>query len=70
MTAVDQRTKVTTRHEYVVKDPAPYGEVQEAIMFAKRDAQAAGIDTSYDDAMHVTHDDDHIIVYWEEAVKL
>jgi len=70
MSAVDQRTKVTTRHEYVVKDPAAYGNVQEAIMFAKRDAQAAGIDTSYDDAMHVTHDEEHISVFWEESSKL
>jgi len=67
MSAVDIRKTTTVRHEYLVRDPAAYGDVQEAIMFAKRDAQAAGKDTSYDDAMHVTHDDDHIIVYWEEA---
>lgn len=69
MSAVDSRKTTTIRHEYIVRDPAAYGDVQEAIMFAKRDAQAAGKDTSYDDAMHVTHDDDHIIVYWEEVAR-
>lgn len=69
MSVVTIRTRVTTRHEYVVPQPAAYGDVQEAIMFAKRDAQAAGKDTSYDDAMHVTHDDENIIVYWEEVDK-
>ena len=61
------RTRTTVRHEYVVPEPAAYGDVMEAISFAKRDASAAGKDTSYDDAMHVTHDDENIIVYWDEA---
>jgi hypothetical protein len=59
------RTKTTVRHEYVVPNPAAYGDLLEAIQFAKRDAAEAGKDTSYDDAMHVTHDDDNLIVYWE-----
>jgi hypothetical protein len=41
--------------------------VLEAISFAKRDASEAGSNTGYDDAMHVTHDDENNIVYWEEA---
>lgn len=69
MSVVDQRTTTTVRHEYLVPLPAAYGDVLEAIDFAKRDAAAAGIKTSYDDAMHVTHDDDNIIVYWEEAKR-
>jgi hypothetical protein len=62
---VSMRTKTTVRHEYVVPNPAAYGDLLEAIQFAKRDAAEAGKDTSYDDAMHVTHDDDNLIVYWE-----
>ena len=50
MSVVTTRTRVTTRHEYLVPQPAAYGDVQEAISFAKRDAQAAGQDTSYTDA--------------------
>lgn len=61
------RTKTTVRHEYIVPEPAAYGDVMEAIVFAKRDATEAGIDISYDDAMTVTHDDENIIVYWEES---
>ncbi|MBT2537219.1 hypothetical protein [Arthrobacter sp. ISL-69] len=69
MSVVDRRNTTTVRHEYLVPQPAAYGDVQEAIMFAKRDASDAGKDTSYDDAMHVTHDDDNIIVYWEEVKR-
>jgi len=65
MSVVSQRTTTTVRHEYLVPQPAAYGDVQEAIAFAKRDASEAGINTMYDDAMHVTHDDENIIVYWE-----
>ena len=65
MSVVTTRRRVTERFEYFVPQPAAYGDVQEAILFAKRDAEAAGKDVSYDDALHVTHDDDNIIVYWE-----
>jgi hypothetical protein len=65
MSVVTMRTRTTVRHEYVVPQPAAYGDLLEAIQFAKRDAVEAGKDTSYDDAMHVTHDDENIIVYWE-----
>lgn len=69
MSAVDTRTTTTVRHEYLVRNPAPYADVQEAILFAKRDATDAGKDTSYDDTLWVTHNDDHIIVYWEEVKR-
>jgi hypothetical protein len=65
MSVVTMRNRTTVRHEYLVPQPAAYGDVMEAISFAKRDAADAGKDTSYDDAMHVTHDDENIIVYWE-----
>lgn len=67
MSAVDQRSVTTIRHEYVVRNPAAWGDVREAMAFAERDMKAAGKDTRYDDAAHVTHDDDNIIVYWEEC---
>lgn len=69
MSVVSNRTTVTTRHEYIVPQPAAYGDVLEAVAFAKRDATEAGKDTSYDDALTVTHDDDNIIVYWEEVKR-
>jgi len=69
MSAVDRRTTTTVRHEYLVRNPAPHADVQEALLFAKRDAAAAGQDTSYDDALWVTHNDDNIIVYWEEVTR-
>ncbi|TQJ60496.1 hypothetical protein FBY30_2764 [Arthrobacter sp. SLBN-83] len=68
MSVVTPRTRVTKRHEYAVPQPAAYGDVEDAILWAKRDAQAAHVDTSYSDALHVTHDDDNIIVYWEQEV--
>jgi hypothetical protein len=70
MSVVTNRTTVTKRYEYIVPQPAAYGDVQEAILFAKRDAEAEGVDVSYDDAMHVTHDDDNIIIYWEESSRV
>ncbi|MDQ0241194.1 hypothetical protein [Arthrobacter bambusae] len=69
MSVVDQRTTTTVRHEYLVPQPAAYGNVLEAIDFARRDAGAAGVKIEHDDAMHVTHNDDNIIVYWEEVTK-
>jgi len=67
MSVVTTRTRVTERHEYVVPQPAACGDIMEAITFAKRDAAEAGVNTSYDDSLHVTHDDENIIVYWETA---
>ena len=69
MSVVNTRTTTTVRHEYMVPQPSAYGDVIEAIQFAKRDAEQAGKDTSYDDALTITHDDDNIIVYWEEEKK-
>jgi hypothetical protein len=65
VSVVSMRTKTTVRHEYIVPDPAAYGDLLEAIQFAKRDAAEAGKDTSYDDSLHVTHDGDNLIVFWE-----
>lgn len=67
MSVVTTRSKRTTRYEYVVPQPAAYADVMEAVSFAKRDATEAGKDTSYDDALMVTHDDENIIVYWEDV---
>lgn len=69
MSVVDKRKTTTTRHEYLVRQPAAYGDVREAMQFAIRDKDAAGLQTSSDDALMVTHDDENIIVFWEEASK-
>jgi len=65
MSVVTTRTKTTTRHEYIIPQPAAYGDVREAMQFALRDKDAAGLTTNYDDSLTVTHDDENIIVYWE-----
>lgn len=59
------RTTTTVRHEYLVPQPAAYGDVVEAIATAKRDAADGGVKVNFDDALMVTHDDENIIVYWE-----
>lgn len=70
MSVVTTRKRVTERHEYIVPQPAAYGDVNEAILFAKRDAEAAGHRMGFDDSLMVTHDDDNIIVYWEESSRV
>ena len=66
MSAVEIRTVITKRHEYAVGTPAVWADVREAMAFAKRDKEAAGLDTSYDDSIMVTADEETITVYWEE----
>lgn len=67
MSAVDQRTITTIRHEYVVPLPACWADVKEAMAFAVRDREAKGLSTDYDDIIRVTADEEHIITYWEET---
>lgn len=66
MSAVEQRTVTTIRHEYILRLPACWADVKEAMAFAARDREAKGLTNSYDDVIKVTADDDHIITYWEE----
>jgi hypothetical protein len=37
--------------------------------FAARDREAAGLSNDWDDVIRVTHDDENIIVFWEEEGK-
>jgi len=69
MSVVTKRKVATTRNEYLVPQPAAYGDVREAMQFALRDKDDAGYETSYDDSLMVTHSHENIIVYWEEVAK-
>lgn len=69
MSAVNQRTRTTVRHEYYVASPAVWADVKEAMAFAARDRTAKGLSNEWDDVVLVTHDDENIIVYWEEDQK-
>lgn len=66
MPAFTERTINVTRHEYVLRSPAPWGEVGKAQAAASQDMKAAGKDPSYDDAAHIEARDDEVIVFWIE----
>lgn len=67
MSAVEQRTVTTVRHEYILPTPACWADVKEAMAFAARDRETKGLRVDYDDIIQVTADDEHIVVYWEET---
>lgn len=66
MANYDKRTVTSTRHEYVLKSPAPWGEIGKAIAAAQQDMKAAGKDPSYDDAAHIEARDNELVIYWVE----
>jgi hypothetical protein len=67
MSAVDQRTKTTTRHEYTIPRPACWSDVKLAMRMAAGDREAAGLSNDWDDAIRVDSDDESVIVFWEEV---
>ena len=67
MSAVSERTKTTTRHEYYVPAPACWTDISMAMTWAANARTAAGLDNSFDDVIKVDHEDENIIVYWEET---
>lgn len=66
MPAFNERTVTITRHEYVLKSPAPWGEIIKAYNIAEQHMRSAGQDTSYDDAAHIQSRDDEVVIYWTE----
>lgn len=66
MSVVDQRTKTTIRHEYVIPSPACWSDVKMAMHWAAQAREAAGLSNDYDDVIRVDSDDENIIVFWEE----
>lgn len=69
MPAFNERTVTVTRHEYVLKSPAPWGEVGKAITAATQAIKAAGKDPSYDDAAHIEARDDEVVIVWTEEKR-
>lgn len=69
MPAFNERTVTVTRHEYVLKSPAPWGEVIKAYAVAEQHMLAAGKDPSYDDAAHIEARDDEVVVFWTEKTQ-
>jgi hypothetical protein len=70
MPAFNERTVTITRHEYVLKSPAPWGEVGKAISAANQAMEAVGKDPSYDDAAHIEARDGEVVVVWIEEKKV
>ena len=69
MPAFNERTVTITRHEYVLKSPAPRGEVDKAVAVANQAMEAVGKNPSYDDAAYIEARDDEVVVYWIEEKK-
>jgi hypothetical protein len=66
MSAIDTRTKTTTRHEWIIPTPACWTDVSLAMTWAANARAAKGLSNEWDDVIKVGHDDEHIIVFWEE----
>ena len=62
-----ERTKQTTRHEYVVPDLVNATEFTKALSAAYQGYQSATGRSVADDSVWVTHSDEEIVIYWEET---
>lgn len=69
MPSFDERTVTVVRHEYVLKSPAPWGEVGKAMAVATQAMESAGKDPSYDNAAYLEARDDEVVLYWIEEKK-
>jgi hypothetical protein len=67
MAQYGKRTKTTVRHEYVMPRPVNLGEVSKAMSAAYQDYTAATGKNVTDDSIWLTHNDDELIIYWEES---
>jgi hypothetical protein len=67
VSAVFERTKTTTRHEYVIPSPACWSDVKMAMHLAAKAREAAGLSNDWDDVIRVESDDENVIVFWEET---
>jgi hypothetical protein len=60
------RTKTTTTHEYVMPNPVNQAEFYKAMSYAHQEYLSAHHRDPSDDSIYVTHNDDEIVIYWEE----
>jgi len=68
MSMVSPRTKTTIRHEWTIPAPAVLSDVQLGIHLALKARDEVGLSNGYDDSLMFDHDDDKIVIYWEEEV--
>lgn len=62
------RIRTTTRHEYFLPNPTNHVEFYKALSYAYQEYKDnMRTETVSDDAVWVTHSDDEITIYWEEA---
>ena len=69
MSVVSTRKKITIRHEYIVPAPGCWTDIKEAMSCAARDRAEQDLSNDWDDVIKVDHDDENIIVFWEEVKK-
>ena len=67
MAQFEKRIKSTTRHEYVLPNPANHAEIGKALGYAYQEYKDGTGKDIYDDSVWITHSDDEIIIYWEES---
>jgi hypothetical protein len=67
MSVMSKRTKTTTRHEYAVPMPACWTDIKFAMQQAADDRRDKGLKNHWDDVIKVDHDDENIVVFWEEV---
>jgi len=67
MSVIEQRTKTSIRHEYLIPSPACWTDVQTAMAWAAEARKIIGLSNKYDDIIKVDSDDENIIVFWEES---
>jgi hypothetical protein len=67
MSVIEQRIKITTRHESIIPSPACWTDVKMAMHWAAQAREAAGLSNDYDDVIRVDSDDENVIVFWEET---
>lgn len=68
MAQFEKRTRTTTRHEYVLPNPANHAEVHKALAYAYQEyAGHKNTASVSDDALWFTHTDEELTIYWEES---
>lgn len=66
MAVFEKRARTVTTHEYVMPNPVNWVEYEKALSYALQEYRHAKGESISDDAIWVTHQDDEIIIYWEE----
>lgn len=65
MITVEKRTTIITRQEFMIPKDSVAAELGSLVSDVRRSIRDAGRDDTYDDAFHITADDENIIAYWE-----